>query len=414
MKIVPYVTIGSFCKTTSGITPARSNPAYYGGDIPWIKSGELDDCDIASSEEFITKKAVSETSIKISPRGSVLIAMYGATAGKTAFLNIDATTNQAICNIIPDPSVGSARYVWFALRAQLSTLLSKRVGGAQPNINQEIIRNTTILLPDINAQRRIAAILDKADAIRRMRRDSVRIADELLRSTFLEMFGDPVTNPKGWKVQQLGDICDVTGGLQVTAARAGNPISIPYLRVANVFRDRLALQEIKEILVTESEVARTALKKGDVLVVEGHGNPEELGRAAVWNGAISLCSHQNHLIRIHTNADRLRPIFLSAFLNSSSGRAQMLRLGKTTSGLNTISTNNVRSIKLLIPPLAQQESFEHTVLRTQQLSERLGNAERQTSTLFETLLHRAFRGELTFSESVPRQLSIFPGESRRS
>lgn len=287
-------------------------------------------------------------------------------------------------------------------------------GGVKSGLNFDDIRSINVPLAPMSEQRRIAAILDKADAIRRLRRESVRVAEKLLSSTFLEMFGEPVTNPKGWEVKQLRDVCDVAGGLQVTTARAGNPISIPYLRVANVFRDRLDLQEVKNILVTQSEADRVALVKGDVLVVEGHGNPEELGRAAVWTGAIAPCAHQNHLIRVRADSRRLRPIFLSALLNSSSGRAQMLRLGKTTSGLNTISTNNVRTVQLLLPPLAEQEAFERRVLQTRELSNCLGSGERQSRTLFDSLLHRAFRGELTSSESAPSQLSIFSAGSKHS
>jgi type I restriction enzyme, S subunit len=204
------------------------------------------------------------------------------------------------------------------------------------------------------------------------------------------MFGDPVTNPKGWPVKQLDDICEVAGGLQVTSARANAPLSLPYLRVANVFRDRLDLRAIKEIRLTESEVQRTLLQNGDVLIVEGHGNPEELGRAAVWHAELPRCTHQNHLIRVRTDPKQILPLYLSAFLNSPSGRRQMLRLGKTTSGLNTISTNNVRSLHLVVPPVAIQTAFAQAVNKTRQLAARLEQAYKDFNVLFDALIARAF------------------------
>jgi type I restriction enzyme S subunit len=225
------------------------------------------------------------------------------------------------------------------------------------------------------------------------------------------MFGDPVTNPKGWEVKPLGEVCEVGGGLQVTHARAGNPIALPYLRVANVFRDRLELSEMKEIRVTAAEVERATLRVGDVLVVEGHGNPDELGRSAVWSGAIPKCTHQNHLIRVRPNPARLESIFLSAYLNSGGGRAQMLRMGKTTSGLNTISTNNVRAVSMLLPPLHEQRSFGRLIEGKKRLAGGMVSSANAAEELFDSLVHRAFRGELTGTNGAGKpQLGLFTGE----
>jgi type I restriction enzyme S subunit len=258
----------------------------------------------------------------------------------------------------------------------------------------KFLKEALVPLPPVSEQRRIADILDKADAIRRKRKEAIALTEELLRSAFLEMFGDPVTNPKGWEVKPLGEVAQVNGGLQVTHARSVNPISMPYLRVANVFRERLDLAELKEIRVTPAEAERARLMMGDVLIVEGHGNPDELGRAAVWNGAIDVCTHQNHLIRVRLDSTFLLPIFLSAYLNSSAGKAHMLRMGKTTSGLNTISTNNVRSVSVLIPPIRRQRDFVRLVDANQALNTKLSRAACDAEVLFASLVQSAFRGEL--------------------
>jgi type I restriction enzyme, S subunit len=264
------------------------------------------------------------------------------------------------------------------------------VGGSLLRARPTQVARIRTSLPSLAEQRRIADVLDKAEATRNKRQQAIDLAEELLRSAFFEIFGDPVANNKGWKVQPLGEVCDVAGGLQVTTARAGNPLSLPYLRVANVFRDRLNLSEVKNIRVTEAERDRATLRTGDVLVVEGHGNPAELGRAAVWSGEIQGCTHQNHLIRVRADTRIIRPIFLSAFLNSSCGRAQMLRLGKTTSGLNTISTKNVRSVHILVPPFGLQEAFERIVKKTRMLADRLTQARRFDGLLFTSLVQQAF------------------------
>lgn len=264
----------------------------------------------------------------------------------------------------------------------------------QKRVPASYLRQVKVPLLALKEQRRIADILDKADAIRRKRKEAMALTEELLRSVFLEMFGDPVTNPKGWPMKPLGDVSDVAGGLQVTSARASNPIVLPYLRVANVYRDRLDLSEVKDIRVTEAERARATLRRGDVLVVEGHGNPEELGRAAIWQDEILGCTHQNHLIRVRAKAGVLDSVFLNAFLNSASGRQQMLKLGKTTSGLNTISTNNVRGVQVVVPPLQQQEAYAQTVTRIGALIGKMQYRRTDEDALFNSLAVRAFSGAL--------------------
>ncbi|NEQ83003.1 MAG: restriction endonuclease subunit S [Moorea sp. SIO2I5] len=345
--------IGEFCKTGSGGTPSRKQlERFYGGGIPWVKSGELREAIIFETEETITETALKETSAKLIPPDALLVAMYGATVGRVAILGIEASSNQAVCHIVPDQKIADQRYMFYALRRNVPRWLNQRVGGAQPNINQNIIRNTRIPLPALEEQKRIAAILDKADSIRRKRKDAIALTEELLRSTFLDMFGDPVTNPKGWEEVYLGEISKVQGGLQVTSKRKNNPMEIPYLRVANVYRDRLVLDEIKTIRVTEQEAQRTYLQTGDILIVEGHGNSTEIGRSSVWNGSIPNCTHQNHLIRVRIDTEKAESIYISTFLNSPGGRRQLHKFGKTTSGLNTISTSNIKATKVLITPLS--------------------------------------------------------------
>lgn len=249
-------------------------------------------------------------------------------------------------------------------------------------------------LPPLPEQRRIAAILDKADALRTQRREALAHLDRLAQAIFVEMFGDPVTNPKGWPVVDVGSISDVQGGLQVTTARKNLPVEVPYLRVANVHRGRLELGEVKTIRATENEVARTKLNPQDVLVVEGHGNPEEVGRAAIWNGEVAGCVHQNHLIRVRFIAERVLPTYACAYLNSSGGRQHLLRAGKTTSGLNTISVSNVRAVPVALPTLVAQKTYEAQVAEVDGLKATHRQSELEGERFFAALQHRAFRGEL--------------------
>ena len=215
--------ISEFCKTGSGGTPNRGRAHdYYGGDIAWVKSGELREKEIFDTEETVTEKALKETAIRMVPKGALLIAMYGATVGRMAFLGKPATTNQAVCHVIPNHEKCNIRYLFYYLQSIIPQILDKRVGGGQPNISQQIIKDLEIPLPLLEEQKLIADILDKADAIRRKRQQAIKLADDFLRATFLDMFGDPTTNPKGWDLKPLKDLVIFrTGKLDSNAAVKG-------------------------------------------------------------------------------------------------------------------------------------------------------------------------------------------------
>lgn len=145
-------------KTTSGGTPNRSNPDFYNGAIPWLKSGELNDGIINESEEFITEVGLNNSSAKLHPEGTLLVAMYGATAGKAGILNFKASTNQAVCAIYPNDKVERDYLFWF-FRSHRFQFIEKSKGGAQPNISQTVINETPIPVPDKALQANISELL---------------------------------------------------------------------------------------------------------------------------------------------------------------------------------------------------------------------------------------------------------------
>jgi type I restriction enzyme, S subunit len=156
-----WTTIGEVAKTTSGGTPLRKHPEYYGGSIPWVKSGELGDSIVTSVEETITEVGLRNSSAKVFPKGTALVALYGATVGKTGILGLDAATNQAVCAIFPEDGLFTAKYMTYWLRSQRDTLIGLSAGGAQPNISQGIIKAFPFPLAPLPVQERIVAEIEK-------------------------------------------------------------------------------------------------------------------------------------------------------------------------------------------------------------------------------------------------------------
>lgn len=193
--------ISEVANTFSGGTPSRTNQDYFIGEIPWVKSGELNDKFIFSTTEHINPESINNSSAKILPTNTLLVALYGETVGKTAILRIEAATNQAICAIISkDKSSFDSYYLQCQLIRNRSKLLAKRSGGAQPNISQEIIRNLEIPFPPLPEQKAIAEILSTVDEAIQKSDEAINRTEKLKREMMNKLL-----NNTNWQLSKIKD-----------------------------------------------------------------------------------------------------------------------------------------------------------------------------------------------------------------
>jgi type I restriction enzyme S subunit len=383
--------ISSFCLTGSGGTPSRSKMERYyeNGTIPWVKSGELRESVINKTEEYVTESALKESSIKLVPAGAILLAMYGATVGRLGILGIEATTNQAVCHIIPDPAIADARYLFHALSQKVPSLIAKGVGGAQPNINQSIIKELPIFLPPLLEQRCIAAILDQADALRAKRREALAQLDKLTQSIFIEMFGDPVTNPKGWGMSAFGTVCETRLGKMLDQKQQTGEHSYKYIRNANVQWFHFDLSAVFEMDFDENARNTFSLKDGDLLICEG-GEP---GRAAIWRNQITNCYYQKALHRARPNLNVAVPeylMWLLWFLAHRGGLGDHI----TSATISHLTGEKLKAMTIPVPPITLQNQFVVQLTAVDKIKSKHQKSLFELDNLFASLQHSAFHGEL--------------------
>jgi len=391
--------ISEFCAIGSGGTPSRAKAErYYGGSIPWVKSGELKANLILETEEHVTQVALQETAVKLVPRGAILVAMYGATVGQVAMLGMEATTNQAVCHIVPDEGLADPWYVFHYLRSRLPEFLAKRLGGAQPNISQQIVKRTRVPLPPLPEQRRIAAILDKADAIRRKRRQAIQLTEELLRSAFLDLFGDPVTNPKGWESSTIGEI---SGGKRlIVDGPFGSSLKpecyvesgVRVIRNFNIKPDRFDNSEFKFVTSQKFlEIKRSEVLAGDILI----STKGTIGNVCVmpaFDGSSVLSASGTVRIRLPKESPVIPEIVVAQMI--SDRYQQYIRGFEAGSNQKYLNLTGIKKMRLMVPPISLQHRFRKLRAAVWNQLENIQTAQNEFIDLSNSLVHRAFSGRL--------------------
>jgi type I restriction enzyme S subunit len=245
--------------------------------------------------------------------------------------------------------------------------------GQLPRIGTEEIAAVPIELPPLDAQHRIVAVLEEQErAANEARRASVErgsAADNLHSALLRATFEAPTASH--WRRTRLGAVARVTGGIQKTPGRKPTSHHCPYLTVRNVQRGSLDLTEVERFEVSPAELERLRLVQGDLLIVEGNGSPDQIGRNAIFDLDGTDWIHQNHVIRVRLARESASYEFVSLFLNSPQGKNQMLERARSTSGLFTLSVGKIESLEVPLPPLPQQMNVVRELNSRIQAAERL-------------------------------------------
>lgn len=353
------VKLGDIFEIGSGGTPSKSHPEYYGGDIPWVKTGDLKSEYLYEVEDFITKEGLKNSSAKLYEPDTVLIAMYGATIGATSILKMDACTNQACAAFKKNDKV-IPEYLYYFLKSQKVKFVKDGVGGAQPNISAGYLKKVEMELPSLDEQRAIVEVLDKTTNIMVMRNQEIASLDNLIKARFVELFGD-LANPKcQWKKEKLVDACKNPDDIK--CGPFGTQLSKDEYCSSGV-----AVWEISQInsgfatqpthFLTDEKANQLevySIKSGDI-AMSRKGN---VGRCAVFPETMEDGIIHSDILRIRVNNDLVLPVFMMYQLHYSRAVQHQIELVSSGAIMAGINVTKLKQIEVHIPPLKLQQQFD--------------------------------------------------------
>ena len=357
MKMDRY-KLGDICEIVSGSTPKTSIEEYWDGDVKWITPAELDNDSyiIMDTVRKITDLAVKKTGLSSFPEGTVILSSR-APIGKVAIAGCEMYCNQGFKNLICSDKINNKYLYWF-LRGNTEFLNSLGRGATFKEISKQIVANIEINLPDYDKQIEIAEHLEKVNGIIKLRRQELVKLDELIKARFVEQFGDPVLNEKGWRTKPLLEMGNCKNGMNFHYDECG--VEINCLGVGD-FKD-LSVIDNTELLPTvslnEMPSEEYLLKDDDIVFVRSNGNRALVGRSvAVYPGDIPT-TFSGFCIRYRKYDDEVTIPYLLRVLKTDSIRSKMTGRGANIQNLNQ---QILGTLLVPVPPIELQTEFSEFV-----------------------------------------------------
>jgi type I restriction enzyme S subunit len=408
-------TLGTVADWGAGGTPSRSETKFYGGKIPWIKSGELNSRYIKTTEESITEEAIKSSSAKIFPAGSVAIAMYGATIGKTAILGIDASTNQACAVGVPVDGLIGKEYLYRLLQNEKAAFIEKGKGGAQPNISQAVIKAHEIGLPPLAEQTRIAAKLEELLAqvdtlkaridgipalLKRFRQSvlAAAVSGQLTEEWRLKIASADQLDHSAYPEVPLDSLADFQNGFAFKSDWFSKTGDIQVAKIGNVRNGKVDLDNSPAFVSYEvgSEYQRFMTLEGDILLsMTGTKYKRDYGNACSAPAGILV---NQRVGKLRPQRDKVDGRFLLLCLQTAGFREQFFsgETGQVSQG--NVGSEHIKKCLIPSPPIEEQAEIVYRTAQlfafAEQVEAKVVLAKSRVDHLAQSILAKAFRGEL--------------------
>lgn len=398
-----WIRLENIAEWGSGGTPSRKRKEYYNGNIPWIKTGELNNGYIFNSEEKITELGLKNSSAKLYPINTVIIAMYGATIGKVGILSIEATTNQACACAIVYKNI-LFKYVFHYLIYQKEAFINKSKGGAQPNLSQEIIKKHEIPLPPIKEQQRIVnrieSLFTKLDRAKELIENTLAQFEQNKMAILHKAFTGELTakwrkenniDLSSWQEKTVDELCT---SLKYGTSKKSNPEgSVVVLRMGNLQNGEI---DWSNLMYTDDkdDIEKYLLKKGDVLFNRTN-SPELVGKTSIYRGEYPAI-YAGYLIKLDYGKDIIGE-YLNYMMNSTKAKHYCYTVKTDGVSQSNINAKKIGAFEIPVPTLEEQQEIVNILDKLLAKYNKIKNLEQQLEKielLKKAILAKAFRGEL--------------------
>lgn len=363
--MISHLNLGECCKIISGSTPDTSNPEYWGGDIVWITPKDLSetaDNIITNSSKKITKKGYDSCSTQILPKGTVLLSSR-APIGLVAIAGKELCTNQGFKSLIPDTSLVLSKYLMYWLRYKKEFLNSLGNGATFKEISKKTVENIKVSLPSIEEQKRIASILDKANELKEKRKKAIEKLDELVQSVFIDMFGDPVENPKNWEIVTFDKLMtEIYYGTSKTPEYLDQGIA--FVRATNVKNGKIVHNDMKFMGQSFADsIPHCKLKKGDMIIVRSGVNT---GDCAIFRDEYPQAyAAYDLIIKL--------PSQISEFYNflfNTDYKERVIKPLTRRAGQPHINSEQIKSLLVIKPPTVLIDKFTSYLIKSFEINKK--------------------------------------------
>ena len=393
MSIVPSPAIGDIVDQVSSWTPGRDDPA---GKFLYVDLSAVDqDSKMIVSPRRLSCADAPSRARQIIRSGDVLVSTVRPNLNAVGRVPAEldgATASTGFSVLRPRSEAVDGAYLFHWVRSHLfvAEMVRRATGASYPAVSDRIVCDSKIPLPPLDEQKRIAKILDKADALRAKRRAALAQLDTLTQSIFLDMFGDPVTNPKGWPVRTIRDLLESASyGTSEKAAATGE---FPVLRMNNITRTgEMDFAKLKYMDLREDQRDRYLVRTGDVLFNRTN-SVDLVGKTAIYREANPM-AYAGYLIRLRVNR-KCEPEYLAAFLNTAYSKRVLRSMCKSIIGMANINATELQALRIPAPPHSVQHEFSGRIATIEKLKSAHRNSLVEQDDLFTTLQQRAFRGDL--------------------
>ena len=352
--------LGDIFTITSGGTPDKKKSAYYtNGTIPWVKTGDLKNQYVPTGIECITEEGLNNSSAKLFPTNTVLVAMYGATIGACSILPYEASTNQACAAFLPNEKV-MPTYLYYFLSSKKEQFIKDGVGGAQPNISAGYLKSVQFDLIPMQQQVKMVGTLDKVSELISLRKEQLAKLDQLVKSRFIELFGDPMANPMGWDRVNISAVVrgKVSNGFFAKRDDYCDDGNVKVLGVAHVVNRMYSnIEDLPATNGTESDISKYGVTYGDMLFCRSSLVAAGIGKASIIpQGTPDNVLFECHVIRLPLDLTKCVPEFMQVLSTTEYFRNQLILQSKTAT-MTTIGQDGILKAEIILPPLELQKQF---------------------------------------------------------